>query len=130
MDAYARLTGSNWPLLTASSSTIHALWQWFGIYYQRVPEGSPPGIDWATHRPNTYDVDHSDGFIVIDDRLRERYVAGGMARVASLPPALRTLLDGQGEANLRHPGFGSWSVPQALGAIAWTLASTPPPART
>ena len=51
MAAFARLTGSTWPLLTGSRATLAALWHHFGIYYQKVPEGSPPGIDWETACP-------------------------------------------------------------------------------
>jgi hypothetical protein len=39
MAAYATLTGTSWPLLTASPATIAALWHYFSIYYQVVPEG-------------------------------------------------------------------------------------------
>ena len=66
MAAYAKLTGVTWPLLTASPTTLAALWHFFGIYYQVVPEGSPPGIDWQTGQPYTYDVNHSDGFALLD----------------------------------------------------------------
>ena len=41
MAAYGRLTGSTWPLLTGSPTVLAALWHHFGIYYQKVPEGSP-----------------------------------------------------------------------------------------
>jgi protein SCO1/2 len=119
--AYAHLTGTTWTLLTGSSQTLRELWHWFGVYYQKVPEGSPPGIDWQTHRPYTYDVNHTDGFMVIDGHLRERFVAGGMARIGSLPPQLRGLLDSQGEANLNNPGPGSWTVDEAVNAVKWTI---------
>jgi cytochrome oxidase Cu insertion factor (SCO1/SenC/PrrC family) len=51
MATYAKLTGVSWPLLTASPATIGELWHFFGIYYQVVSEGSPPGIDWQTDQP-------------------------------------------------------------------------------
>jgi len=121
MAAYATLTGVSWPLLTASPATVAALWRFFGIYYQVVPEGSPPGIDWQSGRPYTYDVDHSDGFILLDPRLRERFVAVGMVRGASMPKSLRRLLDAQGVYDLKHPGGGSWTVSQAFDAISWVL---------
>ena len=124
--AYAHLTGSTWTLLTGSSQTLRTFWHWFGIYYQKVPEGSPPGIDWQTHRPYTYDVDHSDGFIVIDGHLDEPFVAGGMARIGWLPPRLRGLLDSQGEANLADPGPGSWTVDEEVNAVKWMLGDRPP----
>ena len=121
MAGYAKLTGVTWPLLTASSATIAALWHYFGIYYQVVPEGQPPGVDWQSGRPYTYDVDHSDGFIVIDPTLRERFVAAGMVSDATVPSSLRHLLDAQGVYDLKHPGGGSWTVNQAFNAIDWVL---------
>lgn len=124
--AYAKLVGTSWPLLTASPATIAALWHFFGIYYQEVPEASPPGIDWQSRRPYTYDVDHSNGFILLDAHLRERFVAAGMVRGAHLRPALRHLLDAQGRRNLAHPGGGSWTIAQARNAIAWVLGRAVP----
>jgi protein SCO1/2 len=121
MTAYASLTGSSWPLLTAAPATLAALWRYFGIYYQKVPEGSPPGIDWETHLPYTYDVDHSDGFVLLDSHLHERFIAGGMTRIAEIPTNLKKLLDSEGRANLRNPGGGTWTVNDAVNAIEWAL---------
>jgi cytochrome oxidase Cu insertion factor (SCO1/SenC/PrrC family) len=124
MAAYAKLTGTSWPLLTAVPATIAALWHYLGIYYQIVSEGSPPGIDWQTGSPYTYDVDHSDGFALFDSQLRERFIAAGMVRGAPMTPALHRLLDSQGEGDLEHPGGGSWTIDQALGAIGWVLGQS------
>ena len=121
MTAYATLTGSNWTLLTGAPTALAALWRYFGIYYQKVPESSPPGIDWETHVPYTYDVDHSDGFVLLDTHLHERFIAGGMTRIAKMPANLQTLLDGEGKDNLRHPGGGTWTVNDAVNAIEWAL---------
>ncbi len=93
MAAYAQLTGSSWPLLTGSPSVLAALWHFFGIYYQKVPEGSPPGIDWESHLPYTYDVDHSDGFVLLSSDLHERFIAGGMTSIGKVPQNLKKLLD-------------------------------------
>lgn len=121
MAAYAKLTGVTWPLLTASSATIAALWHYFGIYYQVVPEGTPAGIDWQSGGPYTYDVNHSDGFILIDPALDERFVTAGMVSGASVPDPLRHMLDAQGVYDLKHPGGGSWTVNQAFNAIDWVI---------
>ncbi len=121
MAAYAKLTGVTWPLLTASPTTLAELWHFFGIYYQVVPEGSPPGIDWQTGKPYTYDVNHSDGFVLLNSALHERFVAAGMVRGAAVPSSLRRLLDAQGVYDLKHPGGGSWTVEQAFNAIDWVL---------
>ena len=121
MAAYAKLTGVTWPLLTASPTTLAELWHFFGIYYQVVPEGSPPGIDWQTGKPYTYDVNHSDGFVLLNSAFHERFVAAGMVRGAAVPSSLRRLLDAQGVYDLKHPGGGSWTVEQAFNAIDWVL---------
>ena len=121
MAAYAELTGVTWPLLTASPATLTKLWHLFGIYYQVVPEGSPAGIDWETGKPYAYDVNHSDGFILIGPGLHERFVAAGMVGGATVPKPLRRLLDAQGVYDSKHPGGGSWTVDQALNAIDWVL---------
>jgi protein SCO1/2 len=121
MTAYARLTGSNWPLLTGSPTELARLWHYFGIYSQRVPEGSPPGIDWETHLPYTYDVDHSDGFVLLGPDLHERFMAGGMTSIGKIPENLQKLLDSQGKADLRNPGGGTWTVSDAENAITWVL---------
>ena len=121
MTAYATITGSNWTLLTGAPSALGRYGAISGIYYQKVPEGSPPGIDWETHLPYTYDVDHSDGFILLDTHLYERFNAGGMTRIAKMPANLQTLLDSEGKDNLRHPGGGTWTVNDAVNAIEWAL---------
>ncbi len=121
MTAYANLTGSNWTLVTGAPTTLATLWRYFGVYYQNVPEGSPPGIDWETHLPYTYDVDHSDGFVLLDAHLHERFIAGGMTRIAKIPANLQKLLDSEGKDNLRHPGGGTWTVNDAVNAIEWAL---------
>jgi cytochrome oxidase Cu insertion factor (SCO1/SenC/PrrC family) len=121
MAAFGRLTGSTWPLLTGSSAAIGSLWHHFGIYYQKVAEGSPPGINWETNRPYTYDVDHSDGFVLLDAHVHERFIAGGMASIGQIPANLEKLLDSQGKTDLQNPGGGSWTVTDALNAIGWVL---------
>jgi protein SCO1 len=126
MAAFAKLTGSSWPLLTGSSQTLARLWRYFGIYYQRIPEGSPPGIDWETHKPYTYDVDHSDGFVLLDDSQHERFIAGGMVQISGIPARLQRLLDAEGQSNLKDPGGGAWTVPDGLSAIGWLLGQPVP----
>jgi len=126
--AYAHVTGASWPLLTGTSSNLAALWRYFGIYYQQVPEGSPPGVDWQTGRPYTYDVNHSDGFIVFDPTMHERFVTGAAPDLGGhkLPGTLQEMLDAQGFKNLFHPGGGAWTIPEGLQAIGWVAGRTIP----
>lgn len=127
--AYSAMVGSSWPLLTGTAANLAQLWHFFGVYYQTVPEGSPPGIDWQTGQPYTYDVDHSDGFMLLDSDLHERFATGAMPDVGTqLPPALKRLLDGEGRQDLASPGQGAWTVSDGLRGIGWLLGRSVPPA--
>lgn len=102
--AYQRQFGADFTMLTGSPSTMRAFWRWFGVTYRRVPEGSPPDIDWWTHKPETFDVDHQDAIFIIDPHGDLRVVDVGMPRVTGkLPHRLYVLLSKQGIGNLEHP---------------------------
>jgi cytochrome oxidase Cu insertion factor (SCO1/SenC/PrrC family) len=102
-------------MLTGSAGHIRRFWGALGVWYRRVPQGSPPGIDWWTHRPETFDVEHSDALDVIDARGRWRVVDLGMPHVPAgrLGPRLRGLLDRLGVHNLDHPSE-PWTVDELL----------------
>ncbi|MHB8452067.1 MAG: SCO family protein [Mycobacteriales bacterium] len=118
--AYARYTGADYPLLTGTPARIAALWQFFGVAYQRVPEGRPPGIDWQTGRPYTYDVAHQDALFFLDAAGRERFVIlGSPIPDGALPGRLTALLDARGRQGLAHPDPSGWTVPQAQSVISW-----------
>jgi protein SCO1/2 len=121
LEDYARRTGARWTMLTGSPATLSAFWHALGIYAERVPEGDPPGIDWETGRPYTYDVDHTDGFFLLDRRLHERFLTLSQPdlRGATVPPALSAMLDAQGRRNLAHPGASAWTVSQLLQGVGW-----------
>jgi protein SCO1 len=121
--AYRKLTGapSNWLLLTARPSVIEQIWQYFGIWYQRVGEERPPGTDWLTGRPLTYDVNHEDTLLYLDATGRLRFViqGGPNASGSPVPPALRRFLSAEGRADLSHPDASTWTAHDALAPIAW-----------
>jgi protein SCO1/2 len=118
--AYQTEFGANWTLLTGTNANVTALWKHFGIFYQKVPEGDPPAIDWWTHQPLTYDIDHSNGFILIDPAGNERFVTQDIPELhGQLPANLRTLLDSQGISDLKN-GTG-YTIPQALNALSWLV---------
>ncbi len=121
--AYAKLTGATWPLLTGTRTNLDKLWKFFGVYHKIIPPPNPPGIDWLTGKPLTYDVAHTDALFIIGPHGNERFVSQGIPNVGGkLTPALYKMLDPLGKYNLKHPD--GWSVPQALSAIAW-VARTP-----
>ncbi len=121
--AYRKLVGApaNWSLLTGSPAVIERIWRYFGVWYQQVPEGRPPGVDWLTGRPLTYDVSHQDALFYLDARGRERFgvVGSPNATGAPIPPALRSFLSAQGRRNLSHPDPSTWTAAEALSPVAW-----------
>lgn len=112
--AYARLSGAGFQMLTGTRAAIHRLWRFFGVSYRRVPQGHPPDVDWLTHRPETFDVEHTDAVFLIDPAGQERIADDGMPQIGGrLPAALRRLLNDQGRHNLAHPQF-AWSAGEVM----------------
>ncbi len=112
--AYRRLTGADFELLTGSPAQIRRFWNFFGVYYRQLAPGQPPALDWLTHRPEAFDVQHTDGLFFIDPSGRERIIDAGMPDVAGhFSPALRSLLSAQGRTDLAHPQL-PWSAGQVL----------------
>jgi cytochrome c biogenesis protein CcmG/thiol:disulfide interchange protein DsbE len=124
--AYRQLTGLKFQQLTGTPAQIHRFWKYFGVYYKRVPEGKPPAIDWYTHKPETFNVEHSDNLIFLDPAGQERIVNEGMADVGNrLEPALRKLLSNVGLSNLKHPEL-PWTPTQALEDLYWLMGKEVP----
>jgi protein SCO1/2 len=124
--AYRRLTGLSFQQLTGTPAQIHRFWKYFGVYYKRVPEGKPAAIDWYTHKPETFNVEHSDNLIFLDPAGQERIVNEGMADVGNrLEPALRKLLSNVGVQNLEHPEL-PWTPTQALEDLYWLMGKEVP----
>ncbi|MHB8220088.1 MAG: SCO family protein [Acidimicrobiales bacterium] len=120
--AYAQRFGVTWPLLTGSLTDLTAFWKYFGIYFAKVPEATPPATDWWTGKPLTFDVAHSDGFILIDPAGRERFITVEPPNLhGRLEPGLRHLLDRTGIHNLDHQTPTSWNLPQGLAALSWLV---------
>ena len=120
---------SNWLALTGSAQAIAALWKYFGVYIEKVPEGSPPSVNWRTGQTLTYDLDHSDEIFFVDGSGTERFLIEGMGHIApgtAVPEALKAYLDAQGLANLAAPASDGWTVPQALQTLSW-LSQRPIP---
>jgi cytochrome oxidase Cu insertion factor (SCO1/SenC/PrrC family)/thiol-disulfide isomerase/thioredoxin len=118
--AYRRLSGADFAMLTGTQNEIQKLWRFFGVYYARVPQGNPPDEDWLTHKPETFDVQHTDGIFFIDPAGQERIAEQGMPSVASLSPTLRALLNDQGRENLAHPQT-PWTAAEALDDLYYLM---------
>jgi protein SCO1/2 len=120
--AYARLTGSSWELLTETPAQALEVERFFGWDVQRVAEDTPPSVDWWTGAPLTYDVNHSDGFVVIDTHGTERFATGAAPDFhGTLNPTLHRFLNAQGRDHLVHPLIPGWNPATALNALGWVL---------
>ena len=125
--AYSHQFGANWPILTGNPANLAQLWRFFGVSYQKVPEDQPPKLDWWTHQPLTYDVNHTDGFILLDANGNERFITTSPPNLhGQLKPSLRNLLNDGGIQNLNHQQSPSWTVPEALGALGWLVGRNIP----
>jgi protein SCO1 len=112
----------NWALLTGSPATLTRLWHYFGVYWEKVPEDSPPDHDWLTGRPLTYDIQHADDVLVLDPDGHERYVISGHANVPGsgrLPAQMRTFLSAAGRRHLLRPGADTWTPGDVVHAVSW-----------
>lgn len=111
----------NWTLLTATPESLATLWRYFGVSYSKTPEDNPPGIDWLTNKPLTYDVTHSDVLVYLDASGHERFVIEGapVGTKAPLTPGERSVLNDQGRSNLTDTSDESWTPDQALQVVSW-----------
>jgi protein SCO1 len=127
--AYAKEFGADWELWSGTPAAIAAFWKSFGVSYQIVPEGQPPQLDWWTGKPLTYDVEHTDGYILIDPHGRERFVDATAPNMkGQLNPKLQSLLNAGGVHGLNNPAQPNWTTADALAAISWVLGTNIPPA--
>ena len=101
LTAYSKEFGADWPLLTGTPGNLDALWKYLGVSVQIVPEAQPAKIDWYTGKPIAYDVDHTDGYFLIDAAGRERFSDSNPPDLhRRLKTTLRGLLNAGGLQNL------------------------------
>jgi protein SCO1/2 len=123
--AYQKLYGGSlpgWTLLRADDAAGTAeLWKALGVGYQRIKEAKPADIDWLTHKPLTYDIQHTDDVVFLDAQGHERFVIDGSPQVnGGIPHALRKVLTAQGVRNLNHPQpVADWSVAEGMAVLSW-----------
>jgi protein SCO1 len=125
--AYAKLTGANWQLVTETPAELSSIARYFGFVYQIVPEDKPPDIDWLSGKPLTYDMTHSDGFVIIDPRGIERFVTNAAPNFhGRLNPTLENFLSPLGQQHLKHPATDSYTPADILQALAWSMHTSLP----
>ncbi len=125
--AYQKEFGADWELWTGMPAQVAAFWKPFGVAYQVTAEDPPAKTDWWTGRPLTYDVDHTDGYLLIDGRGHERFVDASAPNMRGrLGHKLTALLNSGGVHNLANPQGPTWTPAQALAAISWLLGTDVP----
>ena len=125
--AYEKEFGADWDLWTGTPAAIAAFWKPFGVEYQIVPEAQPAMIDWYTGKPLTYDVEHTDGYILVDPSGHERFVdASAPDQKGALNAKLRGLLNVDGLHELQNPQAPDWTTADALASISWLLGTNVP----
>jgi cytochrome oxidase Cu insertion factor (SCO1/SenC/PrrC family) len=128
--AYAKLTHSNWQLVTASPADLARLAKFFGFGYQMVPEASRDARDWWTGKPLTYDVDHTNNYFVLDPAGVERVVQDAAPSFhGQLTPKLYRFLDALGRQHLKRPPQPDWTPADALHALAISVGKPLPLSR-
>lgn len=120
--AYRALVGAppNWSLLTGRPGVIERIWQYFGVWYQRVAEGGPPGTAWLTGKPLTNDVTHQGVLIYLDASGR----SGSWSWARPTPPALPSRLP-CGVSSAHRAGRTSATPMRAPGAPPKRSARSP-----
>jgi cytochrome oxidase Cu insertion factor (SCO1/SenC/PrrC family) len=127
--AYSQRFGADWTLLTGTPANLATLWSFFHVSYQIVPEAQPAKLDWWTATPLTYDVDHTDGYILIDRSGHERFITASAPNLdGKLSANLKSLLNAGGLQNLDHQQQPAWTVQDALNTLSWLVGRTIPPA--
>ncbi|HEX3794412.1 MAG TPA: SCO family protein [Acidimicrobiales bacterium] len=127
--AYQKEYGADWDLWTGPAASLGAFWKDFGVSYLKVQEAKPAHLDWMTGQPLTYDVDHTDGYILINAAGKERFVDANAPNLhGHLSQKLTALLNAGGVAGLHHPQGQEWTLNDALASISWLLGTNISPA--
>lgn len=125
--AYSKEFGADWPLLTGTPANLNALWKYLGVSVQIVPEAQPAKIDWFTGKPLSYDVDHTDGYFLIDPAGHERFSDSNPPNLhGHLDKKLTNLLNAGGLGNLNHQDNPNWTLTEALSSISWLVGQNIP----
>ena len=115
LTAYSKEFGADWVLATGTPGNLDALWKFLGVSVQIVPEEQPAKTDWYTGTPLTYDVNHTDGYFLIDPAGHERFSDSNPPNLnGHLDRKLTNLLNGGGLQNLDHQGNPNWTLSDAL----------------
>jgi protein SCO1/2 len=143
--AYAKLIGANFQLWTEVGHTstpyltvkelesknpvgkgdinanLTAIEKFFDWTVQVVPQDVPPPNDWlAPHDQLTYDINHSDGFWIVDANQDVRFVSGDLPAFTGKLASVLSHFMGYKSNIYKDPVYrGGWTPAEALQAIEW-----------
>lgn len=143
--AYAKLIGANFQIWTETGPTttpyitdkefasknpigkgdkntnLTVLEKFFGWTVQVVPQSVPAPTDWmAPHDLLSYDINHSDGFWVIDPDQSVRFASGDLpAFTGTLSQILSTFMGYKSNIYNSPVYKGGWTPSEAVQAIQW-----------
>lgn len=143
--AYAKIIGANFQIWTETGHTttpyitnkefasknpvgkgdkntnLTALEKFFGWTVQVVPQSVPAPTDWmAPHDLLSYDINHSDGFWVIDASQTVRFASGDLpAFTGTLSKVLSTFMGYKSNIYNSPVYKGGWTPAEAIQAIQW-----------
>jgi cytochrome oxidase Cu insertion factor (SCO1/SenC/PrrC family) len=143
--AYAKLIGADFQLWTETGPTatpyisdkefasknpigkgdinanLTAVEKFLGWTVQVVPQSVPAPTDWmAPHDLLSYDINHSDGFWIIDANQSVRFASGDLpAFTGTLSKILSTFMGYKSNIYNTPVYKGGWTPPEALQAIQW-----------
>ncbi|MGC2175409.1 MAG: SCO family protein [Acidimicrobiales bacterium] len=143
--AYAKLIGATFQIWTETGSTttpyitdkefasknpigkgdlnanLTALEKFLGWTVQVVPQSVPAPTDWmAPHDLLSYDINHSDGFWIVDADQSVRFASGDLpAFTGTLSKVLSTFMGYKSNIYNTPVYKGGWTPPEALRAIQW-----------
>jgi cytochrome oxidase Cu insertion factor (SCO1/SenC/PrrC family) len=127
LTAYSEEFGADWPMLTGTPTNLDALWKYLGVSVQIVPEEQPAKTDWLTGKPLTYDVNHTDGYFLIDPSGHVRFSDSNPPNLhGHLGKKLTNLLNDGGLQNLDHQANPNWTLTDALTSISWLVGQIIP----
>ena len=107
------------------NANLLAVEKFFGWTVQVVPQSSPPPRDWmAPHEKLTYDINHSDGFWVIDANQQVRFLSGTKpAFTGTLSKVLATFMGYKSNIYDKAVYKSGWTPREALQAIEWVTST-------
>lgn len=95
--------------------------KFLGWKVQVVAQMTPVMIDWMTGKTLTYDINHSDGFWVMNANQTVRFVSGtAPAFKGTIAKKLATFMDSKSNVyTVGTPDAKGWTPTEALQAISW-----------